>query len=165
MAKGIKLDLRAQTVKLWREKLPADLKAQVPEVTELLSDEDAIALVQELSGASANRIPKILLDRGAVLSKVSRAFRIRILAWSMNRAGMEGALILRQVSEVDDESGSDEGGRALIADLFKEDLDAIGIASMSRVVRAATDKLTLTVLDSGLKDFQMSADLQRHGGM
>lgn len=129
-------DLSAAAVRAWREKLPADLRAVVPD--DLSGDEATLArIASKLAEADAERVPGIVLEHGEMFAAMGRARRVRFLAWLAKRAYPESGIVISALigKESDEQGSTGRQGGGVVAPYFLEDLRAFAEALGPRVAR------------------------------
>jgi hypothetical protein len=160
-----RLDLGSEKIAAWCSKLPDDLQVVIRDDGPELPDSAFEALVQDLATAGSRRIPEVLATHGELVARCGRARRVRMLAWAVNRAWPDSADIVKEITDAEaGEGGGEDGGRSKIAPFFRADMEALDTIAMSRVVRAMAGAGNVDAVAAGIREFEMSIDMQR-GGM
>lgn len=156
------LDLSRNGIAAWRAMLPDDLKAVVPDDQGKASDEALASLFADLSMAGHKRFAEVIFQHGEVLAAAGRSVRTRVLSWMISRSWPDAASVVNLL--IDEGEEGESGGRKKVAPFFRADMEALGIVSTSRVVRAAADLRTIEAVAGGVKDFEDTYGMHR-GGM
>jgi len=154
-------DLSAEKISAWREKLPSDIKDLIPLDLGSASTDSLDALADDLASASMRRIPEVLLKHAGTLADAGRARRTRVLAYAIPRVWGHAAALTKMLTDEDSSSG--DVGRSKLAPLFRADLEAMSDAAMERLVRAMSHRRTVDSVAGGIREFDMSYNIQ-HGG-
>jgi len=77
----------------------------------------------------------------------------------------ESDKVLRAISDEKEGAASGSAGRGKVAPYFRADLEALGGAAMSRIVRAVADKRAVRSVEVGVREFQEEFGLQQAGAM
>jgi hypothetical protein len=151
-------DLSKETMKRWRELLPADIQSAVPE--DFTGDETAVyKLCETVRATDLRDMRKVVDAHASLIEGMGRARRIKFLAWLSHKSFPYRVDIFADVV-----SGEGEGGNGRpVSMLFIEDIKALNEAIAARLARDVVVEPNVEAIKMAAFEFQNVPEFRREG--